>query len=193
LPLTGLFWMDTMRSASRAIWRLEEYPGNFFVRQFIDLGVLAGLGLLLALSLTFVFAAERLLVWLAVHSVGAEATPGRWGLTAAAFVLGFCVNALLAAALLMAPPRLRLPLRRVIGPTLLITVGLEVLKTIGQAYLALTTANPAYQLVTGAVGMLLFLKLFNQLILFATALTATSTTGRVTDLARSRDAPRQLV
>ncbi|TDC82514.1 hypothetical protein E1292_50275 [Nonomuraea deserti] len=25
----GLFWMDTLRSATRAIWRLEEYPGDF--------------------------------------------------------------------------------------------------------------------------------------------------------------------
>ncbi|GAA2408796.1 YhjD/YihY/BrkB family envelope integrity protein [Nonomuraea africana] len=183
LPLTGLFWMDTLRSASRAIWGLDEYPGNFFLRQLIDLGVVAGLGLLLSLSLAVAFAAEWLLTWLAVHTVGADAAPGRWVLAAAAFVLGTGVNALLAMALLTAPPRLRLPLRRVIGPALVITIGLEMLKTLGQVYLNLTTANPAYQVVTAAVGMLLFLKILNQLILFATALAATSTTGHVTDLA----------
>ena len=183
LPVTGLFWMDTLRSASRAIWRLEEYPGNFLLRQLIDLGVVAGLGLLLALSLAVAFAAERLLTWLAVLTVGPEALPAQWVLTAAGFVLGLGVNTLLAMALLTAPPRLRLPLRRVISPALFITVGLEILKTLGQAYINLTAANPAYQVVAGAAGMLLFLKVVNQLILFATALAATSATGQVTDLA----------
>jgi membrane protein len=183
LPLTGLFWMDTLRSASRAIWRLEQYPGHFLLRQLIDLGVVAGLGLLLLLSVGLAFAAEWLLSWLAVHTVGTDAVSAQWVLSAAAFVIGLGVNTLLAMALLTAPARLHLPLRRVIGPALVITIGLEVLKTLGQVYLNLTAANPAYQVVTGAVGMLVFLKILNQLILFAVALAATSTTGRVKDLA----------
>ncbi|MFB4270495.1 YihY/virulence factor BrkB family protein [Nonomuraea sp. GTA35] len=189
LPLTGLFWMDTLRSATRAIWRLEEYPGGFFLRQLIDLGILAGLGVLLSLSLAVAFAAEWVLTWLAVNTVGVQAAPAQWVLSVAAFVLGFGVNTLLAMALLTAPPRLHLPPRRVIGPALVITIGLEILKTIGQALLNLTAANPAYQVVTGAVAMLLFLKVLNQLILFATALAATSTTGAVTDLADRADPP----
>lgn len=192
LPLTGLFWMDTLRSATRAIWRLEEYPGHFLLRQIIDLGVVAGLGTLLSLSLAVVFTAERVLTWLAVNTVGVQAAPAQWMLPLAAFVLGIGVNTLLAIALLTAPPRLHLPLRRVIGPALVITIGLEILKTLGQAVLNLTATNPAYQVVTGAVAMLLFLKVLNQLILFATALAATSTTGDVTDLAtRPGPGPRR--
>jgi membrane protein len=187
LPLTGLFWMDTLRSATRAIWRLEEYPGNFFLRQIIDLGIVAGLGVLLSLSLTIAFAAEWVLTWLAVNTVGVDATPAQWVLSPAAVVLRFAVNTVLAMALLTGPPRLRLPLRRMIGPALVITIGLEILKTVGQALLNLTAANPAYQVVAGAVAMLLFLKVLNQLILFATALAATSTTGDVTDLASRPD------
>ncbi|MGP4101469.1 YihY/virulence factor BrkB family protein [Nonomuraea sp. KM90] len=187
LPLTGLFWMDTLRSATRAIWRLEEYPGNFFLRQVIDLGIVAGLGVLLSLSLTVAFAAEWVLTWLAVSTVGVDATPARGVLSVTAFVLGLAVNTLLAMALLTAPPRLHLPLRRLIAPALVITIGLEILKTLGQALLNLTAANPAYQVVAGAVAMLLFLKVLNQLILFATALAATSATGDVTDLATRPD------
>ncbi|MBB6350496.1 YhjD/YihY/BrkB family envelope integrity protein [Nonomuraea muscovyensis] len=179
----GLFWMDTLRSASRAIWQVEEYPGTFWLRQVIDLGVLIGLGLLLAASLALALGAQTLLTWLAVHTVGADATPARWLLAAAAFLLGVGVNTLLALALLSAPPRLRLPLRRILGPALLITVGLEILKTVGQFFLNLTASNPAYQVVAGAAGMLVFLKIVNQLILFAAALAATSDHGQVTDLA----------
>ncbi|WP_346107055.1 YihY/virulence factor BrkB family protein [Nonomuraea maheshkhaliensis] len=187
LPLTGLFWMDTLRSATRAIWRLEEYPGRFLLRQVIDLGVVAGLGVLLSLSLTIAFAAEWVLTWLAVNTVGVEATPARGVLSVAGFVLGVGVNMLLAMALLTAAPRLHLPLRRVIGPALVITIGLEILKTVGQALLNITASNPAYQVVAGAAAMLLFLKVLSQLILFATALAATSGTGDVRDLADRRD------
>jgi membrane protein len=31
LPVAGLFWVDALRSSIRAIWRLPEYPGNFFL------------------------------------------------------------------------------------------------------------------------------------------------------------------
>ncbi|GAA3103083.1 YihY/virulence factor BrkB family protein [Streptosporangium carneum] len=182
LPLTGLFWMDTLRSAIRAIWRLEQYPGNFLARQLIDLGVLAGLGLLLSVTLAMAFVTGEVLNWLVAHTLGAHDAPSRWLLSTAAFLIGLGVNTLLAIALLSAPPRLRLPLRRVLGPALLITVGLEILKTLGQLYIGMTAANPAYQVVAGAAALLVFLKALNQLVLFAAALTATGRSGRIVDL-----------
>ncbi|MER5648188.1 YihY/virulence factor BrkB family protein [Streptosporangium sp. NPDC002524] len=185
LPLTGLFWMDALRSAIRAIWRIEEYPGRFMMRQVIDLGVMAGLGLLLSASLAVAFVAETVLNWLFLHTVGVDDTLSRWLLSAAAFVIGLAVNTLLAIALLCGPPRLRLSLRRVVWPALLITAGLEILKSLGQVYLEMTVGNPAYHVVAGAVGMLVFLKLLNQLILFAAALTATGE-GTMIDLAARR-------
>ncbi|WP_326823225.1 YihY/virulence factor BrkB family protein [Streptosporangium sp. NBC_01756] len=194
LPITGLFWMDTLRSAIRAIWLIEEYPGRFLTRQLIDLGVLAGLGVLLSISLAVMFATETLLNWLLVHTVGVDDVVTQWFLSAVAFVLGLGVNTLLAVALLTAPPRLRLPPRRVLGPALFISVGLEALKSLGQFYLQLTAANPAYQVVAGAVAILVFLKILNQLVLFAAALTATSTKGDIVDLAvrRTASAPAAL-
>jgi membrane protein len=93
------------------------------------------------------------------------------------------VNILLAIAALTGLPRLRMRLRRVLGPALFVAAGLEVLKTVGRLYVQRTEANPAYQVVTGAVAVLVFLSLLNQFILFAAALTATSTHGPVTDLA----------
>ncbi|MER7131518.1 YihY/virulence factor BrkB family protein [Streptosporangium saharense] len=189
LPLTGLFWIDTLRSAIRAIWHLEQYPGVLLLRQLIDLGVLAGLGLLLSLTLTLAFVTGEMLSWLVAHTVGTDDAPAQWLLSAAAFVVGLGVNTLLAFALLSGPPRLRLPPRRALVPALLITVGLEILKTLGQLYIGMTAANPAYQVVAGAAAMLVFLKLLNQLVLFAAALTATGRNGRVVDLTTGRTVP----
>ena len=182
LPVAGLFWVDALRSSIRAVWRLPEYPGNFFLRQLIDLAVLAGLGLVLAVSLAVAVGAENLLSWLLV-ATGADGPSGRWLLGPAGFALGFGVNTLLYIAILTGLPRLRMRLGRVLGPALLVAAGLELLKTGGRLYVQRTESNPAYQIVAGAVGLLVFLNLLNQLILFAAALSATSTHGSVTDLA----------
>ncbi len=184
LPLTGLFWVDSMRSCSRAVWGLNEYPGRFLLRWLIDLGVLTALGVLLAASLALSFGAQSALLWVTGHTVGPDAPSARFALQVVAFALGFLVNLLLSAALLTLAPRLRLSPRRVIGPALIITVGLEVLKTAGQIYFNLSSSNPAYTVVAGAVGMLLFLKLMNVLILYAAAHAATSTHGTVVDLTK---------
>ncbi|MER6827235.1 YihY/virulence factor BrkB family protein [Streptosporangium sp. NPDC000563] len=183
LPLTGVFWIDSMRSSIRAVWGLEQYPGGFFLRWLLDLAVMVALGLLLSISLTLSFGTQSALIWLAEHTIGVEALPARWALSTTTFVLGICVNFLLSTALMTLPPRLRLSPRRVVGPALVITIGLELLKTIGQVYFNISSANPAYKVVAGAVGMLLFLKLVNVLILFAASHAATSRHGTVLDLA----------
>jgi membrane protein len=189
LPVAGLFWVDSMRSSIRAMWRLPQYPGNFFLRQIIDLAVLAALGLLLAVSLAAAAGTETLLNRLLFDTADAAGPLGRWLLRAAGYALGIGVNMVLAVAALTALPRIRMRLRRVLGPALLVAAGLEVLKTVGRFYVRRTEANPAYQVVTSAVAVLVFLSLLNQFLLFAAALTATSTRGPVDDLATRQPPP----
>ena len=92
------------------------------------------------------------------------------------------MNAVLAAAILQALPRLRLPLRRIIGAALAVAIGLELLKTVGRFYITSATDRPAYQAVATAVGLLVFLYVFNQMFLFAASWTATSSRGTAYDL-----------
>ncbi|HZM75262.1 MAG TPA: YihY/virulence factor BrkB family protein [Candidatus Limnocylindrales bacterium] len=181
LPVSGVFWVDSLRSAMRAIWGLPQYPGNFFARQLIDLLVLAGLGLLLVVSLAIEVAAQDLLGLLSNEVMGAG-LPTSVLTAAAGFVIGLAVNTGLSMAVLTGLPRLRMPLRRVWGPALLIAAGVQVLTSIGRIYVNAVAVRPVYQAVAAAVGLLVFLNLLNQLILFACALTATSTTGTVTDM-----------
>ena len=101
-------------------------------------------------------------------------------------LLGLGVNTLLSVAVLTLLPRLQMPLRRVVGPAALIAVGLEVVKTVGGVVISRAEANPAFQVAAGTAGLLLFLLILNELILFAAALTATSRRGRVFDLAMSQ-------
>src|SRR6185312_7487539 len=67
--------------------------------------------------------------------------------------------------------------------TLVVGVGIQVLNSLGKWYIARTEVKPAYQLVAGAVGLLIYLYLLNQLILIGAALAATSTRGTFRDMA----------
>lgn len=188
LPITGWLWIDSLRSSIRAVWRLPEYPGTFFIRLLVDLLVLVGLGLLLAASLGLVFlttsVAERL-----VGVFGPDSIVAGWLLGGVAFVLGVGVNTVLSVAVLTVLPRLRMSLRRVWGPALFVAAGLEVLKTLGRVYLVRIETNATYLVVAGTVGLLAFLNVVNHLIMFAASLTATSDTGEVSDYAtRTRPA-----
>jgi membrane protein len=179
----GLSWVDSLRTSVRAIWRLDQHPGNFFMRRVIDLGVLVGLGVLLGLSIGVWFGVQQGFAWLVEDAAGQHAAPATLLVQVVSFLVGMAVNALLGGAVLAALPRLAMAPHRLVPAALLVAVGVEALKTVGRLYIERTMHNPAYQVVGGAVGLLVFLNLFNQLLLYAAALTATDEHGTVVDLA----------
>jgi membrane protein len=188
LVFTGVGWIESLRSSQRAIWGYEQQPGNLFIRRALDLAIMIGIGLLLALSLwvqaSINDAVKPVLLWLSPNNVtvGLQETINVIA-RVVGVVLGLMVNALLAASLLSGVSRLRMPLRRLIPSTLLVAVGLSALSTVGRLYIDFSARRPAYQLVGGTVALLLFLYLFNQLLLYGAALAATSKHGTVVDLA----------
>ena len=97
-------------------------------------------------------------------------------------ILEFVVNLILAAAMLTAVTRVRLSPRRLITPTLVIAIGIQLLNTIGRNLIARSENRPAYTVVATSVGLLIYLYLLNQLILFGAALAATATKGTAFDL-----------
>jgi membrane protein len=172
LTFTGIGWVESIRSSQRLIWRLREQPGYIGVRQVLDLLVLIGLLLLLAASQLGVYGLEKLLGWMADGIV----------MSAVSEILTVAINMLLAAALLVAVPRLRMTVRRLLPPVLQVGIGVTVLNTVGKSFVGLVQHNPAYGLVASAVGALVYLYVFNQLLLFGAAWAATSPHGRVVDL-----------
>jgi membrane protein len=185
---TGVGWIDGMRSSQRAIWRVEQQPGNVFVRRAIDLAMLVALGLLLGLSLWVTTGVESI-----VRRLLDTAAPGQLGsatdsairttLSVTGQVLSFLLNIVVASSLLTAVPRLRVSARRMLPSILLVALGLSLLSTVGRVLIRHTQDNPAYQLAGWAVGLLIFINLFSQLLLFGAALAATRVRGRAVDLA----------
>ncbi|WP_434742823.1 YhjD/YihY/BrkB family envelope integrity protein [Micromonospora sp. SH-82] len=178
LVFTGIGWIEAIRSSQRLLYGLNQQPGNLVVRRLVDLGVMVGVFLLLGVSVAAVDALESLLRFL-LRSTGSI------GLTTVSAVLSVLVNAVLAAALLVAVPRLRMSRRRLRPVVLVVAIGITLLNTVGRYYVVRTERNPAYAVVAGAVGLLVYLYLLNQLVLFGAALAATSRHGRVVDLAEA--------
>ena len=180
LVIAGVGWVENLRSSQRALWRLDEQPGNVVVRWLVDLTVLVGLGVLLLVSIAIFSGVQEFIYWLTGDF---KMDPVRVALRGSTTLTSGVVDLLLGAALLMGVPRLRMSIRRLFPSALLFAVGLGLLKSLGKLYITRTEHNPAYQLVAGTVGLLLFMFLLHQLLLFAAALAATSHHGKAKDLA----------
>jgi membrane protein len=159
-----------------------------FIRNLLDLAIMIGIGILLALSLWVQAgindAVKPVLLRLAPENVTVGWQDAIDAIARGVGIfLGLMVNVVLAASLLSGVTRLRMPLRRLIPSTLLVAIGLSALSTVGRLYIDYTAHRPAFQLVGGTVAVLLFLYLFNQLVLYGAALAATSAHGVVVDLA----------
>lgn len=185
LVFTGIGWVEAIRSSQRAMYDVPQQPGNIVVRRIFDMAVLVMVFLLLALSVAVADAVEALLRWV----LGSD---GSLLLTVVGWVLTLAFNCVLATALLVVIPRLRMPLRRLYPSIVVVAVGITLLNSLGREYIVRVDRNPAYTVVTGAVGLLLYLYLLNQLLLFGAALAATSTHGEVRDLAAGAPAETQL-
>ncbi|MBQ1070975.1 YhjD/YihY/BrkB family envelope integrity protein, partial [Micromonospora sp. D75] len=122
LVFTGIGWVEAIRSSQRLMYGFNQQPGNLVMRRLVDLGVLVAVFVLLFVSVAAVDALESLLRFL-LRSTGSV------GLTTVSAVLSVLVNAVLAAALLLAVPRLRMSRRRLRPAVLAVAIGITLLNT----------------------------------------------------------------
>jgi membrane protein len=179
LVVAGVAWVQSVRAAIRTIWSLDAQPGNPFLRWAIDFGILIGVSALMLITIGATAGAEWVLTWLDLDDATGNLA---LGVRAVSVLVGLIANALLALVLLQALPRVVMPLRRVVWASVAVSIGMELLKTVGRIYVFAVSDRPAYQAVTTAVGLLVFLYLFNAMLLLAAAWTATSLRGRAIDL-----------
>lgn len=179
LVIAGVAWVQSVRAAIRQVWDIEAQPGNPFLRWAIDFAILIGLSVLLLITIGATAGAEVVLAWLDWDEVTGNLA---FLVRGVSVVVGLVANTVLAIVLLQALPRVVMPLRRVFWASVAVAIGTEILKTVGRIYVLHVSDRPAYQAVTTAVGLLVFLYLFNVMLLLAAAWTATSLRGRAIDL-----------
>lgn len=176
LLTSGIGWVEALRSSLRAVWLVDQHPGNWLLRRLVDLGMLVGLGLLLGASLATTSAIDLLVTRLAPES--------RVTASVLSPVLELLINLALAAAMLTGVSRMRLSPRRLLPAAVLTALGIQLLNSFGRLLIARTEHRPAYAVVAGAVGLLVYLYVLNQVILFGAAFAATARSGTAVDLGR---------
>jgi membrane protein len=173
LVVTGLNWVDALRSAERAVHKRREEPNNFFIRKLLDLGVLLGLGLiaLASVGVTTLSAgmSDRVASWL-----GAAPGLAGWLVAGSGLVVSVLMDVLLFGYLLVGLPRLGMPWRDTLGAAVLGAVGFELLKQVGTWYVGRTTHNALYGTFAIAIGLLLWVNLVTRLLMICSAWLATA-------------------
>ncbi|MEV4618064.1 YihY/virulence factor BrkB family protein [Asanoa sp. NPDC049573] len=183
LVFTGIGWVEALRSSQRAVHGFKQQPGNLVVRRIIDIGVLLIVFVMLIVSVGAVDGLRTLLTWLIGDG-------GVW-LMVLTYVLTVLVNFVIGFALLCAIPRIRMSPIRLILPMVMVSGGLTILNSVGRLYVDWVRSNAAYALI-GPIGLLVYLYLFNQVLIWAAAAAATDTHGTVRDLSAERVTPPPL-
>ena len=182
LALTGLGWIDNLRTALDTLWRNDDRQQPFLKRKLADALILfgLGLGLLITVGITAGGTAlgHKLLVW-----TNLDGSTGAGTATAVlAVLLAVGGNMLIYGWVLIRIPYAQVSRRTAFRTSLLAAVGFEILKLIGTYYIARITRSSSYSLVGPVVGVLVFINLVARYSLFCAAWAATAPdTQRVTE------------
>ncbi|MFD8317935.1 YihY/virulence factor BrkB family protein [Kitasatospora purpeofusca] len=186
LVLSGLGWVDTMRTSIRDLWQLPDEEGNPLLRKGWDFVVLGGLGLVSLVSLGASAAgttlAGRIADWIGLGS-------GGYLLTAAGLLIAVGCDMLLFAYLLAPFPRIAHQHRRdVLKAALIGAVGFELLKILLSSYLGSVAGKSLYGAFGVPVALLLWINFVCRLLMYCVAWTATADPVAARERARERAA-----
>ncbi|MET7638065.1 YihY/virulence factor BrkB family protein [Streptomyces sp. NPDC005438] len=171
---TGVGWVSSLRESLRALWGLEEDPGNFVLLKLRDLGILIGLGLVGVLSFAGSTFAVMAVEWVAEQLGMVRGGVGTVLLTLAGYAAGVLADFLLLCYVLTALPQVHPPRRSVVVAGLIGAVGFEVLKFALGGYLRDVAAKSVYGAFGVPIALLLWISFMTKLLLFCAAWTATA-------------------
>jgi membrane protein len=170
---TGVSWVGELRGCLRTVWDLPDPTENALLRKVKDLGVLAGLGLVMLLSLGTSALALNL-VRHGARELGVTGAVGAGLLQAAAHLVAVGVTGLLIFYMLVWLPGVRPPRGATLAACLLGAAGFELLKALLSGYLTEIAGRNVYGVFGVPIALLIWINLMAKLLLFCCAWTATA-------------------
>ncbi|MBB0246403.1 YihY/virulence factor BrkB family protein [Streptomyces alkaliphilus] len=171
---TGAGWVEATRGCLREMWDLSDPGDNTLLRRGKDIGVLAGLGGVVLISLTASGLAVSVAQWLAREAIGG--TVGRVLLQIVAHLVAVGITFVLMLYLLVWLPGVRPPRTDTIVACLIGAVGFELLKALLSGYLTGIATRSLYGAFGVPIALLVWMNLMSKLLLFCGAWTATAVT-----------------
>ncbi|MFH8807821.1 YihY/virulence factor BrkB family protein [Streptomyces hygroscopicus] len=173
LLFTGISWVGSLRECLRAVWELEEDPGNPVMRKVKDAFILVGLGgvalVSFAVSTLAATAVGRVARLIGIPEDGI----GGWLLRIAAFATAVGADFLLLCYVLTWLPGVEPPRRTVVIAALIGAIGFELLKLLLSSYLKGVAAKSMYGAFGVPIALLLWMNFTAKLTLYCAAWTAT--------------------
>lgn len=170
---TGVSWVSELRGCLRAVWDLPDPEENPVLRKVKDLGVLAGLGLVMLLSLATSAVALTVVRQIA-RGAGVSGGPGTLLLQLIAHLVALGVTGVLIFYVLVWLPGVRPPRRAVVVACLMGAIGFELLKALLSGYLTEVAAKSVYGAFGVPIALLVWINLMAKLLLYCCAWTATA-------------------
>jgi membrane protein len=166
LLISGMGWLGAKRTGIRAVFGVDDSPGNFVTDKLRDLGVMLSLGLGIALSGIFTSVASSLIRWVAglVGFSGAS-----WLLQIGVLVISALADTGLMILLLRALSGVPVGTRGLFQGALIGGVGLTLMKAFAGQLISHATSNPLMASLGIVVGLLFWLNLMSRLTLLSAA------------------------
>lgn len=169
LLVSGLGWVDTMRTSIRDVWQVPDGDGNLVLRKVRDCVVLGGLGLVSMISL----GASAVGTTLAGRIADAIGLTNGYLLTGVGLLIAVACDTLLFAYLLAPFPGIGGQRRRdVLQGALIGAVGFELLKILLASYLGSVAGKSVYGAFGVPVALLLWINFVCRLLMYCVAWTA---------------------
>ena len=170
----GLGWLDALRAALRRVFGTSDVPLDFVKKKAVDVVVLIALGFALLASLvvtTLATAVTRQVL----GGVGVDDKLVAVALLkVVSVVLALLADTMLFSILLSRLSGARQSWRQVRAAAGLGAVGFELLKVAGAFLIVRTTQNPVYAAFGVIVGLLIWINLVSQLLMYVAAWGATA-------------------
>ncbi|MBL7493434.1 YihY/virulence factor BrkB family protein [Frankia sp. AgB1.9] len=173
LLLAGLAFVSALRDAIRLMWHQDTDAGNLITRRLRDIRVLAGLGLLVVISLALTSLATSANGVLLRATGMAGSSLASWSARGLGVLLALIADLMVFLYLFWRLPR-QTSRRAVARAALLGAVGIEVFKLVGTWLVGKTTDNPMYGTFAVLVGLLIWINVVMRWTLFAAAWAVTA-------------------
>ncbi len=174
--LSGLGWINALRTSIRLLWHQSTDVGNLVVTKVRDVAALVGLFAVIAASVVVSGAATAATTSVLGFLDLSETTGARVLTIGLSYALGFLVDVGIFLYLFVRFSQVRGPLAQLVRGAVFGAVGFELIKSIGAFYIGRTTSKgeATYGTFAVVVGLLLFLNLVSRLILLTAAFVVTA-------------------
>jgi len=163
---TALGWLASGRDAVRVMFGVGAASANFLLLKLKDLGLAVGFGAALLISAALSVGSTAALEWvLELVGIDEDADVARYSVRVLGLFIVFLLDTVVLATFYRLVSGIKIPIRRLVGGSLIGAAALGVLKALGSALLGGASSNPLLASFAVIIGLLIWFNFICQVIL----------------------------